>query len=170
MSRKKSIENRMSVSPNSRYVWGPLVWRLYHTMAEISHRRDITILWRRVLQHTARTMPCALCRNHLGEYLRIHPFMKIEHKSGTDVRNQVRKELWILHNDVNQRLGKPEFPEDDLATTKTRDELMSEIQTLFNTIQDIWSKQVHISISPHAFYQWKKTVRTLIVFLRCGPN
>jgi hypothetical protein len=119
------------------YEWGPLLWNVFHSLAEWSDRRDIIYRWKRVMEITSVTIPCEVCRRHMQEYLRAHSiFMRpvevvvkaIPRKrhgvvpptikgwipaKGEEVKQAVRAGLWKFHNHVNQCIGAAELPEAD---------------------------------------------------------
>lgn len=123
------------------FEWGPLLWTILHTMAEWSDRKDIVYRWKRVLELTAVTIPCELCRKHMQDYLRSHSIFirppdtaptaiiyRGRHPprgvvpptikgwtpaKGMDVKHAIRKGLWKFHNHVNASLSVPELTEED---------------------------------------------------------
>ena len=161
------------VSKASKESWGPLLWRLFHCIAEVSDRRDIPGYWRTLLVSSAGTLPCALCRNHFGEYLRTHSMATVKNPytaKGDVIREKIRNEIWAFHNHVNQNLGKPEFKYEDLATEygiRTRQEILLEIQQLFDSLQEAWNPLM--SINQTAYKDWKKSVAMLIALTKAGP-
>jgi hypothetical protein len=160
----------------SKLYWGPLVWRLFHTLAEISNRRDVLGIWNMVLAATAECMPCAQCRMHFGSHLRTHPMTFVKRSiliTGPQARDKIRNELWSFHNIVNKRTGKEEKSIDILFEqygAKTRNELLLEAQNLANELKKLWEPHVHKQIKAKAFHDWKRTLQLLITVLRSGPT
>lgn len=161
-------------TPDSNAYWGPRLWRIFHILAEYSDRRDISPLWLNVLRITSQTMPCTKCRTHLTEYLRTHtlfrytPLMPIK-----DIQNHIRRDLFVLHNSVNQRNGTPVFEFSDLTTTygtKSRLDRVYEVQVLLNELKNAWTPLVHTRINPAAFSQWKQQLELLITLISSGPQ
>jgi hypothetical protein len=158
--------------PGSKYYWGPRLWRMMHTLADISNRRDIVQIWSIFLNASAAVLPCAACRQHFQAYLKTHIMIPVKNPlqiTGALMRQQIRKSIHNFHNDVNKRLGKPHYK---LETTKPppRPEALQTIQTLLSEILAAWEPQLHTSIPPQAYTQWKSTLQMLIAMLAGGPN
>jgi hypothetical protein len=147
----------------SREVWGPLVWRLFHRIADISDRNDIYLLWNSVLRATTNTLPCELCRHHMSEYWAHVRFIPKNWNmlEGSIVRQQVREKLHGFHNAVNQRLGKPVYPLEALPTD--RNQIKQEIQAVFDRLCELWSGMT-------GMVEWKRTVSMLIQMVFSGPT
>jgi len=97
----------MAVELPKNSEWGPLLWRLLHSLVQragtarhpsmlIDQRREILILLRTV----ELVMPCALCRKHYHEWRTRHPIEKLPEGSAFFVA--VRKWLYDLHVNVNK--------------------------------------------------------------------
>ena len=160
--------------PDSNSYWGPRLWRIFHILAEYSDRRDVSPLWLNVLRSTSQTMPCAKCRVHLTEYLRTHtlfrftPLMPVK-----EIQTYIRRDLFVLHNFVNQRNKAPKFEFANLAPTygaKPRPERVYEVQVLLNELKNAWTPLVHTRIHPAAFSQWKQQIDLLITLISSGPQ
>jgi hypothetical protein len=147
----------------SREVWGPLVWRLFHRIADISDRNDIYLLWNSVLRSTANTLPCELCRHHMSEYWAHVRFIpkNWNELEGPLIRTQIREKIHAFHNAVNQRLGKPNY---ELAPLPTdRNAVKAEIQEVYDKLCELWS-----GIS--GMIEWKRNVLLLIQMVFAGPT
>lgn len=169
-----STTEAIEPSPDSNAYWGPRLWRIFHILAEYSDRRDISPLWLNVLRATSQTMPCAKCRVHLTEYLRTHtmfrftPLMPIK-----EIHNNIRRDLYTLHNTVNTRNSTAKFDYVKLSETyglKSRPERLYEVQMLLNELKNAWTPLVHTRINPAAFSQWKQQIDLLIALISGGPQ
>jgi hypothetical protein len=161
----------------NKLYWGPLLWKCLHMLAEVSDRRDMALLWTPLMRHTAAVLPCDACRTHLGAYLRTHNFVKFGTRSlptGAQVRDAARTALFRLHNAVNARLEKPEFATNDILPTyvgaRTRDELLFEIQNMYDTLKTAWTPFVHGRISGAAFSAWRTQMHLMITLATCGSQ
>lgn len=163
-----------ALSPDSNAYWGPRLWRIFHILAEYSDRRDISPLWLNVMRATAQVMPCSKCRIHLTEYLRTHtmfrfsPLMLVK-----DIHTNIRRDLYTLHNFVNQRNGAPKFEWQQLTIsygTAPRRDRLYEVQILLNELKNAWTPLVHTRIHPGAFSQWKHAMDLLIALIASGPH
>lgn len=69
-----------------------------------------------LLTYYIEEFPCINCRTHLANYLQMNPISLFE--SATDASGReigYAKWTWMLHNDVNRRLGKPFMDWDTFA-------------------------------------------------------
>jgi hypothetical protein len=163
------------VDTSQKAYWGPRLWVLFHSLAEISDRRDMVMLWNNLMRLTAAAMPCEQCRTHLSAYMRTHVFVrfpKIHLVTGEMVRARATAELYALHNDVNARLEKPIFTVEELAAAyrKPRAEVLSTIHRVYDEVKVAWTPLVHSRINGSAFNEWKKHVNMMIALASGGPN
>ena len=143
--------------PGSRYYWGPLLWRMYHILAEFPVNTITEKIWNHVLRKTMYTLPCEKCREHLRIYLETHTITTVN----------IRHELWKLHNTVNRRIDMPEFPFDDLAiySIKSEKERLLEAGQLFDDIKNAWTPLYHIQTYYKQYNEWKYYVTSLLNLL-----
>lgn len=165
----------MSADAVNRLFWGPKLWRLFHLAAEASDRTDITLLWKTFFKWTAEILPCELCRKHLGHYLSNHVGFtsRTVPKKGPEIRLYIRLFVRTLHNDVNTRLEKPEFTEENLVEeygTKSREDILTEARSIFLELKTLWQPLVGFQIHGVAFGEWKKAGALLLALLAGGPN
>ena len=160
---------------DSRAIWGPKVWRLLHLLAAVSDRRDVALLWHKVIRATADVLPCAVCKSHMHNYLSTHSFMRIrrfELKTGVDIRNQAMSEVWLFHNNVNERLGKPQYTLEQLAeayNTGARETQLQEARAIYDELKLLWEKQIFKTINAGDLTNWLKAMNLLVALLRGGP-
>jgi hypothetical protein len=72
--------------------WGPRVWLVLHSLAEISGRTDCGPAWRVVLLATADMIPCAVCRSHFRTHVSGMRF-----PVGQSMFPYLRDRLWSIH-------------------------------------------------------------------------
>ena len=109
--------------------WGKLLWGVIHGLAEYAGRQNNSFLradelrgWDGLFKALQKGIPCETCRDHYtGWYMSHKPVLPADY---TQVREYVREWFWRLHEDINNRLGKPSFPLADLAE-KYRNENVS---------------------------------------------
>ena len=170
---------KMADEPASKLYWGPLLWQLFHNLAELSDRRDIPFLWPKLLQITSAIMPCNACKNHLAGVLHTRTFLKIPPVhliTGPGVQTQIRNELWRLHNEVNVRLGKPSFGESsaDIAAIygirdgRTRGVILSEIQNILEKLRVAWTPLVHTRINGGIYSAWRTHIALMVALVSGG--
>jgi Erv1 / Alr family len=104
--------------------WGPLIWALLHALAERAGRaRDPFVqadernIWPKFLRAVADVLPCPNCREHYKEWLATHPFTPLKTIPYEELGDWIRRYLFDLHNNVNERNEKPIFLWEDLAPT-----------------------------------------------------
>lgn len=75
-------------------LWGPPLWRLLHTLAEIAGTDDSQADWAALFAALRTSLPCPECTHHYKAWFTAHPFT-------------VNPATWVLdlHNDVNRRRG-----------------------------------------------------------------
>ncbi len=150
----------------SREIWGPIVWKLLHTMADLSDRRDIFLLWPQVLNTTAEVLPCDRCSRHMKEYIYHNPLVRKNWPSLTpkEIREAIRTWLFRFHNSVSERLKKstleslPLLPTDRAITEQIMGETLTELLGL-------WESVKNPIIGP-----WKGSVHHLMMLLKCGSE
>lgn len=120
------------VSPNE--IWGPLLWRILHTVVEQLGKSQNAVLqtdevqkWIHMMKAVEHTMPCALCRNHYKEWLIKHPLSALSSLRGLPFREGARKYVWQLHETVNANNGKSS----GISLT-----LCSQVYSSFETLQE----------------------------------
>lgn len=136
-------------------------------MADVSHRKDIYLLWNQVLRNTAATLPCELCRSHMNTYLATHPFVPKNwiHLPVTVIRENIRRWISDFHNSVNQRLGKPVVPLAQLDGDGM--DCQGKLRTIHETLRTLLETWDSAKVPTH---HWRSAVAHLIGFLKCGPD
>jgi len=156
----------------SKDFWGPRLWRMFHLLAEISDRGDVSGLWRKWFTQTANIMPCEKCRKHLREFIRFKPFIRFQDptKNKEKVRDHIRTEILNLHNHVNTNIGKPVFTEEDLANeyggkTRQRHEILLETQIILGEIEQHWLSLEFFKTRNQEWLSWKGTCIMILALL-----
>jgi hypothetical protein len=81
--------------------------------------------------------------------------------------------IWLLHNSVNGRNGKPDFSIELLRAfyvDRTRSDIMSEIGRVLRDINTEWEPFVSKQLTGAAFREWRNDVALLTGLLAGGPN
>lgn len=89
-----------------RIMWGPAIWYFFHSIAEkIIDNRFYSIREELInyIKAVCANLPCPECSNHAMMYMRKIDDSKIR------TPEDLRQMLFIFHNSVNQRLGKPQY-------------------------------------------------------------
>ncbi len=106
-SEKIQLEEQ-SVKLSQNAIWGPLLWRILHILAEQLGKTKPALIqtdevqkWIQMMRAVEQTMPCALCRGHYKEWLSKHPLNELALLRGKAFREEARKYVWQLHENVN---------------------------------------------------------------------
>jgi hypothetical protein len=102
-----------TIMTSSKEWWGPRIWRILHSLAELSDRSDCMFLWKGVLRHTADILPCELCRTHF--HARIPSYHASIALQRDLVRERIRDFLWSSHQSVNEQHAKTGIPREKLV-------------------------------------------------------
>lgn len=84
---------------------GRHTWTFLHTMAAYfpeSPTNEQKINATQFLNQFSQLYPCGYCAEHLQSYIKDHP-------PTVDSNHALSSWMCIMHNDVNERLGKPKF-------------------------------------------------------------
>jgi hypothetical protein len=145
------------MNPIEKGWWGPRIWRILHSLAEISDRRDCALAWHSTLRATAEMIPCIACRVHFHTMLN-----SIKYPIDTVIRTPLRTMLWRAHKETGG-----ELPEEELtavyggerpAIVAAASELVKEVQLNFVTV-----------FTPYQLSNlqiWVRTIQYLINLLR----
>lgn len=91
--------------------WGPHYWFVLHTVS-FQYPKKPTFFEKKVYQdfYTSlkHLLPCGTCREHYAELLKEYPIAAF-----LESREQLVRWVNMIHNKVNEKLGKPEM---DIAT------------------------------------------------------
>lgn len=92
----------MSLDP---HFWGPSVWKALHTFAAgynpEKRQQFVAFIWS--LSQKNGLLPCEECRHHFTKMIS-EPELKLEFY--LEDRDKLFLWTWLLHDKVNQRLGK----------------------------------------------------------------
>lgn len=87
--------------------WGPLIWKVLHCITlkikdeEFSNERKSII---KIITNICSNLPCPQCASHATGIIRKYKLMNIKTK------NDLIKFVHFMHNLVNKRLKKPNYP------------------------------------------------------------
>ena len=139
-------------------VWGPPIWRFFHILAENIHEEDYNRLIPQLFSLIRRTcvyLPCPECSEHATKFL-----AKI---SASDISNKIefKNMLYLFHNMVNKRKGKPLYNYSNLNIYKNINiflafnqfSIVYNTKGNMNTLTESFQRQFIIK----DFKQWIKT-------------
>lgn len=103
--------------------WGPILWKILHGLANHygqltspMYIKDQEITWPRLLEQTAKILPCKDCREHYTKYLATRPSTTLQGMTPTEAGPWIKHFFFDLHNDINRWSQKPEAMIDILDT------------------------------------------------------
>lgn len=98
----------------TREYWGPIFWKLFHSLAEYSgsfkdvvRNDDELFAWTNIMKYQHEIMPCALCCNHFRDYVRKQPLLAMKALRGLERKTFLRSWVYNIHCEVNQRKQVP---------------------------------------------------------------
>ena len=90
--------------------WGPLFWRVLHTIAEQVGKNkppfmqaDEVSRWIVFMKTVGGSLPCAVCREHYQAALKKYPLADLATLRGPAFRTAAKRWVWGIHQDVNGR-------------------------------------------------------------------
>ena len=116
----------------SQSIWGPPVWTLFHTFTEKLVEERYSIIAPQLFNFIKRicsVLPCPECSQHASAFWARVNFENL--KTKTDLRNI----LYIFHNIVNKKKGKPMYNVSDLEKYKEKKiiEVYNQFISVYNT-------------------------------------
>lgn len=116
-----------------KLLWGPAIWYMLHTTAEKIKEESFKSLKGVLLKHIysiCSNLPCPTCSTHAVQYLKKVDLNKIHTKE------DLKKMLFLFHNDVNKRLGKQEFTYLELNEKYSKCNYSNVLNVFFKYFQD----------------------------------
>ena len=98
-----------------KLLWGKTTWTLFHCMAEKideSFYRKNKYLILDMIKKICNNLPCPDCARHASA------FMSTVNVNSVPNKREFRAMLYVFHNRVNSRLGKPQFKHKNLNQHK----------------------------------------------------
>lgn len=121
------------VKEGPKLLWGPAIWYLFHTMTEKVHIGSFKVIRNdliSIIKKVCGNLPCPSCTMHAVQYLNKIDMNKIQSK------DDLKQMLFIFHNDVNKRTGKPEYSYNDLNQKYPKGNLREIITVFFKYFED----------------------------------
>lgn len=149
----------------AREAWGPLFWKVLHTLAEGSgqQRDSVSIsdeaeLWIHLLKAQAQVMPCATCKQHFLEWHLTHKIDTVKDIYGEERRVWIRGWLWGCHTRVNEihKKGSPRL--EDLPELYPRCSIEKEVDDLDSMFRLGIEKR---QLAPEYTKRWKLVLARL---------
>ena len=119
---------------NNNY-WGPITWNFLHTFAEKIKDEEYSNQKEKILyfiKKICNNLPCPDCQAHASKYLKPLQVKHIEKKE------ELKKLLFIFHNNVNERINKKKQDIEIIESYKQKHTLK-----VFYEFITVYSKPVH---------------------------
>ena len=148
--------------------WGPITWNIFHTVAEKGglqtdklFQADEGRTWPLFVKSIGPMIPCPYCRDHFHEYIAANPFLLPTDPSAWNV--YIRTWFYNFHEAVNQRLGKPSFPFNQLRAAYGNPKT---IQANLDVLEKIQQRAMKLGgVQILSWQAWLKHLRNLRAFL-----
>jgi len=101
--------------------WGPCTWFLFHTLAEKireEHFMKLKPELINIVKNICSNLPCPECKQHAMAKI------KTLNDKAINEKESFKKALLIFHNEVNQRLNKPQFSIEELNNKYSKGKLV----------------------------------------------
>jgi hypothetical protein len=158
-----SLERTMAtLSVADKAWWGPRIWRILHSMAEISERTDCLPLWRIMLHATADMLPCTICKSHFRTFISKMRFpVRI---SSSEAVIYLRRSLWLAHHEVGGILPEGDVPSEYGGS---REEITRRVKYLVSEIDSAFRNgRVLDRFHSAALPVWIRRVERLLHFIQ----
>ena len=114
--------------------WSHPTWDLFHTLAEkvkpeMFPKTKNKLFW--IFRNICSTLPCPECREHAVSFVKLIKFKNIKTKA------HFKQVLLIFHNEVNNRLNKPKFTNEQLTKTYSEKKLRQVIGTFIKEYANV---------------------------------
>ena len=136
----QSVTAPKPVEPGPKILWGPAIWYMLHTTAEKIKEESFSMLKQDLLMHIrsiCSNLPCPNCSMHAVTYLKNVDYTKI------NTKEDLKRMLFLFHNDVNKRLKKKEFTYSELNDKYARGDYTKILNVFFKYFEDK-HKTVHM--------------------------
>jgi len=147
--------------------WGPLVWRILHTLAERGGLQTDKLFqidegraWPLFVKSIGPMLPCPYCRDHFIEWIAANPFILPAEAAHWNL--YIREWFYRFHESVNTALQKSSFPFDQLSLRYRNQQIIQADLILLEAIQVRAMKLGGVTIV--SWQTWQKHLRTLRSF------
>lgn len=139
---EKRPEPVVNQSTTPKVIWGPAIWFFFHSIAQKVKEDSFPIIKNDLFSHIkniCKNLPCPNCSVHATNYLNSIDFSKI------NTKEDFKKMLYVFHNEVNRRLGKPDYKYSELNEKYDKANLNKIIPLFFKFFEDKHSSPRMIS-------------------------
>ena len=129
----RAVIQEPTPAPSKKMKWGEPTWFLFHTLAEKVKEDQfprIRAELLNIIHMICINLPCPMCAQHATEYMNGINFNAIQTKQ------QLKRMLFVFHNEVNKRKGVPLFPETELDAKYSTANLIPILQKFIHHFED----------------------------------
>ena len=124
--QSKVIKNTNNMG--TKAYWGTPTWLLFHSLAEKvneeKYKKHYMVVWN-FIKEICASLPCPYCKQHAVSYVNSISISEI------NTKNKLINRLFVFHNDVNVRTGKPK--KNDVVLYKYKSANLNKILELFKS-------------------------------------
>ena len=124
--KSKAIKNADNMG--TKAYWGTPTWLLFHSLAEKvneeKYKKHYMVVWNFIKQ-ICGSLPCPYCKQHAVSYVNSISISEI------NTKNKLINRLFVFHNDVNVRTGKPK--KNNVVLYKYKSANLNKILELFKS-------------------------------------
>ena len=143
------------------HIWGPQLWIILHSAAEKIGSKQLKRLpqeesriWTALLSSLRYSLPCPQCKKHYSDYILSTPITSI-------TQPFIRKWIYNLHNQVNNRTGKISISIDQIPEIYSKPFNFSAhfsiiIEQMQKAVRINWSSRNDIQKSIRLFEELKR--------------
>jgi len=136
-----------SYPPNAdTSVWGAALWSVLHICAMFTGTGRHISLWKNVTKALRIGIPCDECRGHYQGWHDKNP-IKFKIMFG-NIHNDAVKWVATLHNQVNARIGKPQWTRDQVKVTYSgnRSAKLAEARGALTSIKEVLGGDLYTAL------------------------
>ena len=124
--QSKAIKNTDNMG--TKAYWGTPTWLLFHSLAEKvneeKYKKHYMVVWN-FIKEICASLPCPYCKQHAVSYVNSISISEI------NTKNKLINRLFVFHNDVNVRTGKPK--KNNVVLYKYKSANLNKILELFKS-------------------------------------
>ena len=148
-----------------KHWWGPRIWRILHSLAEVSDREGCGPAWRCLLKATVEVLPCEVCRRHFAASAATISLPVLG-----ECRTRIRHGLWVAHAAVSTASFAEEQLTEEYGSQGNRDAVLDDVVKILNEVSRAFRTEAVLGrFRAGALPDWERAVRALVVLLRIPP-
>ena len=146
-------------------IWGPIFWKLLHTLAERVgstmidlYKSEEKLTWINLIKNTEKVLPCVTCREHYNDWLKRNNPNILKTFDSVKMNIWIRNFFWALHQEVNTQNKKEGLPFESLSTLYKNININKNMRELEPIMKIVFQ---HNGVSIIAWESWKNQFKKL---------